>query len=76
MITAEGLLDARRSAIDKAADDTGQDRDAILLADCRAIVDYLRDNLEVTVPAGGVVVSVTGQVVVLKNVKPITCGVK
>lgn len=75
MITAEGLRDARRTEMDAAAKESEQNRDAILLADCKAIIDYIKDNLEVVVPAGAVVTNVTGQVVQLKNVKPISCKV-
>lgn len=41
-----------------------------------AIIDYLKANMEVTTPAGQVIVAVTGQASGTPNLSPIKCTVQ
>jgi len=70
-ISKDGLKSAMLTAM--AGKPDNQD-DAIELM-AGAIVDYLKVNLEVKVPAGEVVTNATGQIVVTKNLKTIDCEV-
>lgn len=50
-------------------------KDDALDAMAEALVNYLKDNLEVKVPTGAFVTNATGQVVATKNTTPLSCEV-
>lgn len=68
--------DGLKEAIITAMQDNPTSKDAGIEAMAGAIVDYLSDNLEVSIPASSVVTSVTGQAVGNPNATSIACEVK
>lgn len=70
-LTRDGLKNAILTAMSGNPDN----KDDALDAMAGAIVEYLKNNLEVKVPTGAVVTNATGQVVVTRNVTTIDCEV-
>ncbi len=67
--------DGLKAALVEALSSKPGSKDEALDAIAGAIVDYLRDNLEVKVPGGKYVTTVTGQVTTLRSNAKVDCEV-
>ena len=70
-LSKEGL----KGALIEAMSGNPENKEDAMDAMAGAIVNYLKDNLEVKVPTGAVVTEATGQVVATKNLTALDCEV-